>query len=376
MAKVFGSYFLAKENGSYRIRRIIMDDGVKRMVRYPFEKYKHLKEKSEFDQLILRLNHREDQKQKDAIEVRMAFLEPGLLESFRSMLEVSIPSQRDFNYIYGKAFQDYFLDFFVVHLNLKDPTQWSRHQEKWGASLLGKAEYKIFNYQPSKKTLKTIIQVANRFMKFLNQKMPESYPLAVLSPLSKSAIKEHEAVRLMNIEEPTGLYITDKEWLEIQPKLPDDLQAYVNLMYHYGLRRAESLGFLSVDALKKGHLEVRRQYVSKAKGTQPLKNRDNRKVPHWFCSPSVTYEWLLRAAKDEKVHPDTLYKKWKQFCKTANLNIDLHDFRRTFITNALRTQNPRDVQLAVGHFSIHTTMQYAQDDRSFDEEVWTPDKAI
>lgn len=49
-----------------------------------------------------------------------------------------------------------------------------------------------------------------------------------------------------------------------------------------------------------------------------------------------------------------------------------HDFRRTFITKALRLYAPIDIQKAVGHASLSTTMGYAMDDRNHDSETFDP----
>jgi integrase len=73
------------------------------------------------------------------------------------------------------------------------------------------------------------------------------------------------------------------------------------------------------------------------------------------------------------MHPDTFYEKWCTYISSLNLSYDLHDLRRTFITKALRLHHPRDVQMAVGHVSLTTTMGYAQDDRDTSDEVFKPE---
>ena len=52
---------------------------------------------------------------------------------------------------------------------------------------------------------------------------------------------------------------------------------------------------------------------------------------------------------------------------------DFHALRHTFITKALGAgHTARDVQLAAGHKNIETTMRYAHDHRTMDDEIFTP----
>lgn len=364
-----GNWFVAKEGQGYCIRRRV---GEGKQPRYPKTKYKHLKTLEELEALVNRLNHEEGRKAKERIEVRTSFIPVSIMEGFRAMLQVSVPNEKDFNYLYNTVFQSYFLNFFVTSLGLLDPKQWYREQEKWGAALLGKSEHLIFDMAASAKTLKTTIQTANRFMAFLHQKMPEDYPIVVFKPLDKAAIKDHEARRKLLEIEPVGQFVDLGDWIQINSQLPNDIAPFVRLMYYYGLRRAESLGFTSVSAIRRSHINVNTQLQSLSAGVKPLKSREVRSTPHWFCSPDRAYK-LIQQSLTKKMHPDTLGVKWRDLMDKMGMSYDLHDMRRTFITRALRAEQiPRDVQLAVGHESLSTTMRYAQDDRNLDSDLFTP----
>lgn len=361
-----GRWFTAKEGAKYVIRRRMGD----KQPRYPRAKYAHCTTLAEVEAFCTRLNHEEGRKAKERVEIQTAFIPQAIMDAFRDMLAVAVPNEKDFNYLYETVLKSYFLKFFVTTLSLPDPKQWHKNQERWGAALLGKHEHTIFDMAPSAKTLKTTIQLANRFMKFLNQKMPEEYPLVELSPLSKAAIKEHEANRLL-LKESTNSFISDDDWLTIEVSLPSNIGCYIQLMYYYGLRRSETLGFTSTDAVKRAHLNIDAQLASLSVGIKPLKGRKSRKTPHWFGNPQLAYD-LIRDSLFDKMHPDTLSLHWETLMDKLGMSYHTHDLRRTFITRALRLYVPRDVQLAVGHEDLRTTMRYAQDDRDMDNETWKP----
>src|SRR5690606_40044902 len=67
---------------------------------------------------------------------------PEILEGFRDYLKINIPNDKDFRYTYNTLFHSYFLGFFIGKLQLFDPQEWPRHQEKWAASLLSKSDRK------------------------------------------------------------------------------------------------------------------------------------------------------------------------------------------------------------------------------------------
>lgn len=393
---IFGNYFLVayKQDGQNRYairRRVTLPNGEVIEPRHPFKAYAHLKTKQELEQYVDRLNHRnaEEERLKRNINIRTSFIPESLMEAFRASLSVSIPSEKDFHYHYNTVLKEYFLGFFIGKLKILDPAQWYAQQEKWGAALLGKASKKDHNVfyddrsgerktiNVSVKTMKKTIQTANRFMAFLHRKNPKEYPDVEFDPIGLGAMKDYEAKLHMqtNDEDERGKYIPESVWKEIEAKLPAEIKPFVLLMYHYGLRRSESLGFDSTDYVKKDHLHITQQMKRFPDGKplySPLKDREKRNTPHWFLNPTQTYN-LIRSSLDLKCHPDTLYNKWRVFMGEMKMEWELHDFRRTFITNALRVKNPRDVQMAVGHASLETTMAYAQDDRALGNDIFVPE---
>lgn len=370
---VFGDYFLTVDKTfkgqQYSIRRYItLPDGTKIQPRYPRKKYKGIKTKEELDQLLNRLNYRKRNKN---IEIRTSFISPHLMEAFENLLLTDIPNEKDARYLYQTVLKKYFLNFFIGTLKLYDPKEWTKHQAEWGAALLGKIDNKIFTKKPSAKLVKTTIQVANRFMSFLHVQMPEDYPPITFKPLSRGAIKTYQA---QNTGKKIGQFIPDEDWKTIDSKLPSSIGCFIRLMYYYGLRRAESLGFSSTDSVRRDFLKITQQlksYNEISPTYSILKDKEQRETPHWFLKPEIAYK-LIQDGIDKKRHPDTLSVEWEEFIKGLGMTYKLHDFRRTFITKALRKYAPRDVQLAVGHANLLTTMKYAQDDRSLKDDIWKP----
>lgn len=377
----FGNYFLATDQGREVIRRqVTLSDGSRLSQRYPRSKYQHLKSTEELSQLVDRLNHREGHEKRRAIELKTAFIPSTLLEEFRAQLKLEIPNQKDFRYQYKTVLMRYFLNFFVNELGLLDPNQWYQHQSRWAAALLGQADdpkHNIFKRKMSFATISKTIQIANRFMSLLHVKNPKEYDRVIFDPISRGTQNAYvgELQRARIDANGIGQYISPSDWIIIEKTLTPDIRPFAILSYYYGLRRGESLGFERLDSIKKGYLKVSQQLtaitLNKVCTYSAVKDKDKRKTPHWFCTPKDAYD-LISDGFNRKMHPDTYAQRWSKLMSLLKFDYDLHDLRRTFITRALRLHNPRDVQLAVGHTSLETTMKYAMDDRDHSDETFNP----
>lgn len=371
----FGEFFLAKESQYYSIKRMVnLPCGKRTAHRLPRNRYSQIENLKDLQDLVIRLNGRENRRSIQEIETKLAFLPTNLMEEFRALLLAEIPSQKDARLHY-KNLHRYFLSFFVELMKLKDPIQWKSNETIWGMALLNELslsdkKLQIFkpNIKKSVKTIKGIIHTANRFMAFLHKKMPQEISFIKFEPISKARFKAYNA-RLQLDAETVGKYINEKDWKTIQDNLPNNIAPFIHLGYSYGLRRSETLGFELPD-ISNGHLNIRRQLLKK--GTySPLKNRLKRKTPHWFTEPTLTYSWI-QDSLNKKIHPDTLGVKFSELMKALGMDYELHDLRRTFITRALDTNSPKDVMLAVGHSSIEVTMKYIRDNRDLDDKVFIP----
>ena len=380
----FGLYYIQNEteDGKQHLRvrqQVTLPSGKREFPRMAASKYKHIgKSRDALQKFVDRLNYGIDMRKQRQLEIQTAFIPPQLMETFRAQLQNEIPSEKDFRYLYNTVLKFYFLDYFIGRLKLADPKDWVKRQSDWGLALTCKAvnqDHNLFDEKVSSKTIKTTIQVANRFMKFLHLQLPHEYPLLTFQPFSRAALKTYTAELQDN--EPIGKFITEVHWAKINEKVPKQIAPFIRLMYFYGLRRAESLGFENASAVRKSHLTVSKQLKS-FRDKQPvysiLKDKERRNTPHWFCKPAECYE-LIQMTLENKMHPDTLSERWDDFIAGIGMDYKLHDFRRTFITNALRESVPRDVQLAVGHANLATTMRYAQDDRDLDNAEFVPAKS-
>ncbi len=313
--------------------------------RYPVKSYPRNRSKESLEAFCERLNGRANRKALQAIKTRLAFLPVELLEDFRLRLRAEIPTEKDANYHY-KNLHRYFLSFFVDTLGLQDPITWKEQEYKWG-------EWLINQFSPA--TMRGVIQVANRFMEFLHERLPREISKIEFKPISRAKFKELKARREMEATWRNKL-VAQEQILE----LPEELQAACLLGLYYGLRRAEILGLTLMD-VRHGYLGVTRQY-----GDKPLKGRAKRQTPHWFCTPAKAHQLISALVP---MHPDTLGRRVKQY------GIEMHDLRRTFITKALDVATPKAVMLAVGHSNIETTMAYLQDDRELNDTIFDPKKA-
>lgn len=369
----FGIWFPVQEGSNWRIKRMVtLTNGKRQPQRLDRKTYLHIPNSRDAIQSHCdRLNYGTNISKQREKEIKSAFIPETILIGFRDELRASIENPQYADYLFEKALKKYCLDYFINQLKLPDPRQWAKRQIAWGQAL---RSTKIFDEKPSARTITLVVQTANRFLSYLHRQMPEIYPALKLNPVSKQVLKLHKAEQS---DAKLGKFINEMDWTKIQKRLPSDIEPFICLMYHYGLRRSESLGFQTTDSVRQSHLFISHQL--KEMGTtpiyKPLKSRDARKTPHWFCKPADAYRWISKGL-DQKMHPDTLSEKWDDVMIDLGMDYGLHDFRRTFITRALREQNARDVQLAVGHSDLRTTMKYAQDDRDMADEVWKPSSKV
>lgn len=248
----------------------------------------------------------------------------------------------------------------------------------------------------SAKTIKAIIQYSNHFMNFLHIESDGNIPLLrfTFPSITEARLSDHERKRKKALPDklpPAKQYIDEATFKRIYKAAPESIKSAVWIAYKYGLRRSEVLG-LELSNLKKSHLKVdvqltgleiernadktRAAIVEKQTGV--LKNRDEagRKVPHWFATPEELYHHLQKL---HVTHPSGLSEAWIELMRKMGLSYTFHNLRNAFCSNALRDMNKLgisavDVQLALGHADLRTTMQYLRDFRGLEDEdaVWTP----
>ncbi len=340
-------WYLSKEGSKHVIRK----RRGKSQIRYPAKNYPKDRSKESLQAFVIRLNGRDLHAIK-VIKTKLAFMPVELQEEFRELLLANIPNQTNARYQYN-ILQEHLLDFFVTKMNLLDPTLWKTNELKWGQYLL--------NGKRSASLVRAIVQVSNQFMSFLHKKLPKEVQSIRFEPYSRARFKQYSAK--LKMKEKREKFISDEDWELIESKLPIDIAPMIKLAYYYGLRRSECVAF-KVEDVREGYLAVERQA-----GNQPLKNRDKRQTPHWFCTPEKVYGLIQKSVE---IHPATLGHKWSEFMETLGLDYQLHDLRRTFITKALKKAPHIDVMHAVGHANIETTMRYLQDDRKLNDSVFVP----
>jgi integrase len=284
-----------------------------------------------------------------------AYINVRAKERFAAYIQSRANDQNHVTTMLGYLDQHVF-QFFVLIKKQPDPRTWHKYEQDWGAWLVSKQKL-------SASTIKQVVQVCNRFTKFLSTRIyPEKLAVVALEPLGR---KKLVAMKESSEEHHRYKFISHKRFEEICQALAlqncQVLPAII-LAYHFGLRISETYG-LDQKSFYAEHLLVSRQLKSFTDSKirlGPLKTLDHRKVPYWFMTPQRAYQ-KVKALKP--MGPYTLNKAVNEALEPFGHMS--HDLRRSFITRALRLYHHRDVQMAVGHRDIRTTLFYAQDDRSF-----------
>jgi integrase len=332
--------------------------------RLPVVQYEHFRDdEPELRAFVKRINAPLSAKSK--VEFKHAFINDDLLDEYLDFLQTKISTQSvaltNRNYL-----KNYVLNFFIGKLDLMNPNDWIRqeNQTAWAKFLLSDKSPK------AAKTKRTIINEANRFLYWLSDKRNGEIRFKKLEPLTKKRLQTIEAERELRGEIKDRKLISDEHWKTILKNPPKHIYAAACLGYHYGFRRSEALGVLDGD-VKQGYILVERQ-LRKIGQHGILKGKLKRKVNHWFSTAKDAYKWV-KAVQSYPKHPTTLSVEWAKYMRTLKLDYDFHDLRHTFITKAVRKHNIRDVQLAAGHKHISVTMGYLHDDRTLDDETFTPE---
>lgn len=352
--------FNDKSNG-LRIRRYRKVGSKVKWENYPKEKCEGY-DKAQLESLVRRLNASRAIEEVEAAkryEFDTAYINKRTLEQFESHLKLRADSERHVGDLLS-ALKTHTLNFFINKQKIPDPNKWLQYETGFGSYLVKTGA--------SVSHLKRIMQVTNRFLKFLHRSNPMEISLVVLDPLSGIKLRGIAASSAGSIREK---YIPEAHCKAIL-KVDKAILPAVLLGLNFGLRISEVLG-LEVRDVFEDCLDIKRQLlnITPVRRTGPLKNRSDRSCPFWFASPQQAYEWIDGLPV---MHPTTLSRAFKVEMLRLKLPYQFHDLRRTFITNALRVQNPRDVQLAVGHSDLRTTMQYAQDDRQLQRKQFNPSK--
>lgn len=362
------------------IKRYKREDGKQVWERHPKSKYAHCKTDAELDKYVERLNHRYEvdlAKAKAAYDFRHRFISQDVLDEFEMLLRAEIPnknvSKSAYTYLRSNC-----LHWFINKHGTPDPIDWKAHEKTWGLALLSKLEGKnadklqVFKQLVHPDTVSKHVQILNRFLRFLHQKLPKDVPAIILEPITKAQMRLYKAEYKASGDR-AGQLIKDADWQKIEREIDPTIKSFVQLGYYYGLRQSECLA-INLDRLFEDSLEVEEQLVAHKDGKAkfgPLKNRLKRQVPHWFLSVQKAYGVI--SSIPMLMHPDTFGDRFRAEMERMNMGYGLHDLRRSFITRAFRSEkNPRDIMLAAGHSDLDTTMRYAQDDRALGRKKYVP----
>ena len=353
---------------------------------------------------ILNYRHRSKMDALEAWKIKTAFIQDKdskLHERFEDFLLMRSGNRQHVKRCRAMV-QQHFLNYFYYERNpaLYDYQDWvsQKVRVEYLQYLLSKKVKSTRNKNRtvplSAKTIKTIIQNVNQFFQFLHIESEEKIPLMKLSfPNATDATfrdHNHKRSKFLDKKTPSEEYIDEVTFKKIYSAAPENIKSAIWLAYHFGLRRSEVLA-IKLENVRNQHLKVLEQVVgvdteraedmkgiSSIARTGPLKNRKEvgRKVPYWFSNPKEAFEQI---SKLQIMHPSGLSKEWIELMKRLNMSYTFHNLRNAFCSNSLRDSeklkiSPSDVQLALGHSDIRTTMIYLRDYRQLDDDrVWTPE---
>ncbi len=365
-------WMITDEGGVFYIKRNIKitATGKKTFQRLPRKIYGHL-QKEELEKLITRLNFNQDREQRmrDRFKIESAFISKQLLQEFYEQLDAEIPTKGIVKQRYSHL-RRHFLDFFIKRD--PNPVNWHRHfQAEWCNYLLEKKR--------SPSTLKQIVGVSNRFMKFLHKKRPDEVPMMVFTPISRARMKKiKDEWSTDELGRPPS-YINELDFQKIQRAIPAELKSVFLLCYHFGLRRSEAMGLSDrLGCVRKDFLQIDKQLLRYTRQGKlilgPTKGRMARKVPYWNSSPEQAYELIQKIVP---MCPSDYTRKVRAFWKKQKLDYFIHDCRHTFITNAVNAQkySLNDIRLAAGHADLRVTNGYMRDSTNYSDAVWQPEAA-
>lgn len=364
---------------SGRIRRYRRVSGETKWQSYPSKSYKHLKVEADLEAFVTRLNGEHEaarKKAEAAYEFKHKFITAELLANWEENVRATMTKEVSAN-DHIKMVKICFLNFFINQLKLSDPMDWHKHQLQWGQALMSKdKKHKLYkDGKPrSKRRIDDIVWASNRFMRFIHKANPGLFPLIEFEPISKPVLADYEARRrLDNRETRIGKFVPDKDWTVIEKKLSPRVRPFVQLAYYLGLRRAETLG-VQLEDVYEDYFHLQRQLEAIPEtGPKygPPKNDKPRHVPYWFTTPDDIY--YLIESLPPRMHPDTLLDKVGQEMKDLGFDYTMHDFRRTFITRALRKGISHWLVMeAVGHADVETTKRYVMDEKDEDRKPYVP----
>jgi hypothetical protein len=383
-----------KKNPLLKIKRYrtITENGVKKT------KWERCKEdydpkasRQDLERLIRQLNLRhgsELKRAKEAYEWRHAFITDKIMEDYKTFLKANVDSKtfRDTLYFYARKN----LNWFIEKCREPDPLEWKGLQTRWSLALfcdlegLDADKYRMWDEPVAPDTISKQMQGTNRLLEWLHDENPKVFPSVRLKAYSKSKMR---AYRMRWKTKGVGKYIPDHHMQIILENIDPKIRPYVWRQNTFGLRLQEAMACQPAD-IKNDFLRVHQQLVSVTDGKPQydiLKDREERKVPHWFANKKETYQnftqvnWLM--------HPDTYSHKFSEemariseekskVLKGEKLDYATHDLRRTFITNSFREGKvPDEIRLAAGHSDIRTTMKYARDHRELSgDATYVPEK--
>jgi integrase len=357
----WSKWYLVRDGGKPKIRRYKRVDGKTVWDRYPSQNYAGF-DNEQIESLMRRLNASFEIDRKAAVERYVfdhTYVNPISLAKFEAHLRKHITEEEGVLRVLQRL-NDYVFEFFILQCKLPDPSRWHLKEDEWGEFLL--------SLDLSASTIRFIIATANRFNRFLVQKMyADMATPRKLDPIGPNLLNEISEKKAKSSSHKTKLIsdIVFGKIIETAKRKHPEVIPNIMLCKAFGFRISETLG-LGKEKLLKDSVVVNEQGFRVLNGEIVRKTVKTfpRRVPYWNMTAKEAWGWVQQI---QPMHPKTLMDKVNQCL--APYGHTSHDFRRTFITNSFRKAHWKDVMKAAGHVDVRTTMGYDQDDRNLSEEL-------
>lgn len=193
-------------------------------------------------------------------------------------------------------------------------------------------------------TVNTKIVIINNYLAFKENKISVKQERTQRSTILDNVLSETDYNRLIRVAENKGKTRT---------------RVIMLVLYYTGMRVSE-VEFLTVEALKKGYIDIE----NKGKHRRiPISKKLSKELKQFIKDEGITEGYIIRNPKGESLSRSHIFKELKWIGGQARVKKDKvypHSFRHLFAIQWLRHNNNNILALAdiLGHSSLETTRIY------------------
>ena len=226
--------------------------------------------------------------------------------------------------------------------NVKDFLKFAGDQEVTKELLIEYKKFMLEKYKTS--TVNTKIVIINNYLEFKNADISVKQERTQRNTALDNVLSETDYNRLIRVATNRGKTRT---------------RAIMLILYYTGIRVSE-IPFLTVEALKKGYIDIE----NKGKHRRvPISKKLSKELKKFIKDEGITEGHIIRNSRGEPLSRSHIFKELKYIGGQARVKKDKvypHSFRHLFAIQWLRHNNNNILALAdiLGHSSLETTRIY------------------